>query len=200
MSYENETTLVLGHRGSGKTRWLSKNIESYKPFVLVDPLYDPSYKALKLHTIKSMDEAFKLFRDGKPERIYVSPDLVHFDYICGIVLATGDMTLIVDEVDQYQTSHYIPPNFKKILKIGRHHGINIIMIARRPKEINPLLRSQASRFIIFPLGGEDTRELSEHIGKHAYLINDLKTNPGVDSDYLDYNFSKRESTIKNLIY
>ena len=55
--YTNEIIAVFGHRGSGKTTWLMENIESFQPFLLVDPLYDPMFRVLGLYNITSMDEA-----------------------------------------------------------------------------------------------------------------------------------------------
>ncbi len=200
MRYQNHITCVLGHRGSGKSTWLYRNIDLYKPFVLVDPLSDPKFKALNLYQIKSMDEALKLFKDGKPERIYITPNLQDFDFFCGLVLAKRNITLIVDEVDNYCTNYFISPYFKRLVKYGRHRNVNLVMVARRPKEIHPLLRSQATRFIIFPLGGEDIREIASHIGKQAFLINKLQSVNNQDSDYLDFDYSNKEATIKNLKY
>lgn len=200
MSYDNETTLVLGHRGSGKSTWLAQHIEGYRPFILVDPLFDPKYEKLGLYKVASMPELLQLFKTGNPQRIYISPNPKAFDLLCGMVLARGNLTLVIDEVDQYQDNYDIPPYFRQILKIGRHKGVNVVMVARQPKEIHKFLRSQASRFIIFPLGGEDCRELEEHIGYEAKKVAMLKMQPGKGSEYLDYNFSTRESAIKNISF
>jgi hypothetical protein len=195
-----EVIAVFGHRGSGKTTWLIKNIDNYQPFVLVDPLYDPKFKTLNLYAIKSPDEALQLFQRGQPRRVYISPNLETFDFFCGLILAKGDMTLIVDEVDNYATSYFISSYFKKILKIGRHRNVSLITVSRRPKEMNPLIRSQAKRFIVFPLGGEDLKALESYLSKTIiHCASNLKSTNEY-SEYIDYNFQTREYTLEKIMY
>ncbi len=198
--YNNHITTVLGHRGSGKSTWLYRNIESFFPFVLVDPLYDPKYEKLNLYKIRTIPEALHLFKNGSPARIYISPDLPTFDFFCGLMLAKGNMTLVIDEVDHYSTNYFISKYFKKLVKYGRHRQVNLVMVARRPKEIHPLLRSQTTRFIIFPVSGEDIRELSSHIGDKAKLVETLQSVPNKYSQYLDYSYSSKTAEIKTLNY
>lgn len=195
-----EVIAVFGHRGSGKTTWLIKNIDFYQPFVLVDPLYDPKFKVLDLYVIKSPDEALQLFQYGQPQRIYISPNLETFDFFCGLILAKGNMTLVVDEVDNYSTSYFISPYFKKILKIGRHRNVSVITVSRRPKEMNPLIRSQAKRFIVFPMGGEDLKALESYLNKTIMRYAAELKSTDEYSEYIDYNFQTHEYTVEKIIY
>lgn len=197
MSYTNRIIAVFGHRGSGKSTWLMRHIEEYKPYVLVDPLYDPKFTSLNLYSITSLEEGKKLFETGNPQRIYISPNLPTFDYFCGLILAKRNMTLVVDEVDNYASSYFISKYFKKAIKYGRHRGVNIIAACRRPKEMNPLLRSQANRFIIFPMGGEDAKELTSHIRDIVPVVIDLKTGEGY-TEYIDYDFTSKKLSILKL--
>ncbi|MDD5069087.1 MAG: hypothetical protein PHN89_05845 [Candidatus Pacebacteria bacterium] len=196
----NHITVIFGHRGSGKTTFLFRNLESWKPFVLVDPLYDKKFETLNLHVLETVTDALELFKNGSPQRVYISPDLQTFDFFCGMCLAKRNITMVIDEIDNYATNYYISPMFKKVIKYGRHRGVNVVMVARRPKEMHPLIRSQASRFIIFPISGEDVREMSEHIGPAASrLITDLKIDDK-GADYIDYNFDARSYSVKRIEY
>lgn len=197
--YTNEIIAVFGHRGSGKTTWLMENIESFQPFLLVDPLYDPKFRVLGLYNITSMDEAFDLFKNGEPKRCYITPNLETFNIFCGLCLAKGNITLIVDEVDQFSTSQYMPPHFKEAIKMGRHVGVNIIAACRRPHEMNPLIRSQANRFIIFPMGGEDCKDLTSYIKEVMGLVMNLKSGDGW-TEYIDYDFRKKTANILTINY
>ena len=67
--YENEIIMVLGHRGSGKSTWLTKNLNSFKPFLLVDPLNDPRFIPLNLYRIETKEEAEKIIVVGNPYRL-----------------------------------------------------------------------------------------------------------------------------------
>lgn len=190
--HSNELVAVFGHRGSGKSTWLFEHIDEFKPFVLVDPLFDPKFKAMNLYTLTSCGQALQLFNDAQPQRIYISPNAETFDFFCALVLAKGNMTLIVDEIDNYCTSYYMPPYLKKIIKIGRHQNVNLIAVCRRPKEMNPLIRSQANRFVVFPLGGEDAYELRSYLPATILdkIVELRESNDG--AEYLEYNFKTKE--------
>jgi len=186
---DNHITLVLGHRGSGKSTWLFRNIESFRPFILIDPLFDPKYQQLGLYEIEDLEELGGFFRTGRPERVYISPNRTAFDLVCGLCLARGGITMVIDEVDNYATTHRIGDYFRQVLKYGRHRGVNLVMVARRAKEINPLLRSQATRFIIFPLGAEDAAELRTHIGDEAARTLGECRREDARTEYIDFGFS-----------
>lgn len=199
--YQNEVTAVYGHRGSGKSTWLFRNLESFKPFVLIDPLYDPKFASLNLYEITEIENLIDCFRNGRPERVYIAPgnDEI-FNLICLVVMAYGHITLVIDEVDQYATSYKLPDNLKKLVKYGRHREVNLVMVSRRPMEMNKLLRSQVNRFIIFPMSKEDIKELETHIGKEAEKINSLTSIPNKSSQYLEYQYGMQTAEIKNIKY
>ena len=197
--YQNQIVAVFGHRGSGKTTWILDNLKNFTPFLLVDPLYDPKFKNLDLYPITDLEQGFELFKVGEPRRCYISPNLATFDIFCGLCLAKGDITLIVDEVDQFCTSQYMTRHFKELVRIGRHRQVNLIAASRRPHEMNPLIRSQANRFIIFPMGGEDAKHLESYIKDILSLC--LQLHSGDDwSEYIDYDFRRKTARICRLSF
>lgn len=188
--------MILGQRGTGKTTYLFRNLDSYEPFVVVDPVFDPKFQNADLYHLKSVDESLKFFKYGNPRRIYISPNLVTFDFFCGVALARGNITLIVDEADHYATSYYISPNFKKVINIGRHRNVNVVAICRRPNNLSPIIRGQATRFVLFQMGGEDAKKLQSYVGSEvADKIPKLQTkyanNVPVASEYITYDFKRR---------
>lgn len=199
MLNNNEMIAVLGQRGTGKTTWMFRNLPS-TPFVIVDPVYDVKFKSIPLKRIETIEEGFNLFKNGSPQRIYISPNLQTFDFFCKMILAKGNMTLIVDEVDHYANQWYIPDGLKKIVNVGRHRNVNLWTIARRPKNTHPIIRAQANRFIIFQMGLEDAKTLESYIGKEASdKTVTLKTEAN-GSEYIDYNFKTRSYTINRIVY
>lgn len=199
-NYSNHVTTVLGHRGSGKSTWLSRNLDSYEPFILIDPLVDQRFQDMRVYRINDVSEGFRFFKEGNPRRVCISPNLQCFDFFCGVALAKRGMTVVIDEVDNYTTSYFVSPNFDKMLRYGRHRQTNIVMVARRPKDINKLLRSQTTRFIIFPLGYEESKELADQIGEAYKAIPNLKCRKDISTEYLDYDFHSHDYQIKTLYY
>jgi hypothetical protein len=198
--YTNHVTGVFGYRGSGKSTWLARNLETFRPFILVDPLYDPKFERFNLYKIESLEEGMDLFKNGNPQRVYISPNLEAFDFFCGLAMAKRGITLVIDEVDNYCNNYRISDQFRIALKYGRHRQVNIVVVARRPKEMNPLLRSQLTRFIIFPMGGEDIQEFRMLIGEHANKILELRKTENISSDYLDIDYNHQTCTIKKINY
>jgi hypothetical protein len=150
-----------------------------------------------------MEELRELFEKGNPRRVYISPNLRAFDHLCGLVLAKRNITLIVDEVDTFCdiTPRGIPSNFRKVVKYGRHRQVNYIVVCRRPMEMNRLIRTQANRFIIFPMAGEDAKDLSPYIGdKPAKAILALHSHLNEMTQYIDYNFQTRTYKIETIKY
>lgn len=174
-------------------------MENNVPFVFIDPLFDDKLFSARVYHLKTMDDAINIFKHGIPQRLYASPDLFTFDYLCGLVLAHGQLTLIIDEVDNFTTSQYLPMYFRRIVKYGRHRQIGLIAAARRPMEMNKLIRSQANRFVVFPMGGEDAKDLEEYIGSSwKDVLNLSSSNEG--SQYIEYIFSEKRLYRKELRY
>jgi len=98
-----------------------------------------------------------------------------FDFVCELAFAVEDVTFIVEEVDQFANPNQIPNPLKRMLKIGRHNGVSMIFVSRRPPEINRLITAQSRRFICFQmLEPNDVRYLKAVIGGIAEEIPKLE--------------------------
>jgi hypothetical protein len=95
-----------------------------------------------------------------------SDNALHFDAVCYALYFTGNITFIVDEIDFYCSPVNIPDNLMKLIRYGRHNGISIIVVSRRPADIPRLLTSQANIIISFKHHEpRDIAYLSEFIPK-----------------------------------
>ena len=76
-----------------------------------------------------------------------------FDFICRVAKAVGkdygDCLLVVDEVDFYVQPGYAPGPFSELVRIGRHWGVEMICMARRPASVWRNLTANADHLCVF---------------------------------------------------
>ena len=145
--------LILGKRGSGKSFRLRSLLESESRFLLYNTLGEPEYS--RFETVGSFPELVRALKtprtflrlnyiwDGRLERE------ADFEYVCQAAYETGKLTFAVDEVDTYCAPNFLPRHLDRIVSLGRHRDINFWCATRRPKEIPPLIRAQATRVVSF---------------------------------------------------
>lgn len=166
---DTEVITVLGQRGSGKSSWLKKNVPDIPRFILWDTLgeyIDPSF-----NQFDNLQELYSFVYDnqgGQFQAVYNSVNDKDFDGVCMIAGAVGDCTLIVEEVDTYATPNYCPSELLVLLKKGRHYGVSMVFVSRRPAEIHRMITAQSQRFILFRiLEPNDVRYLKSIVGESA---------------------------------
>ena len=109
--------------------------------------------------------------DGVMQIFYNSVDDEDFGFVCGLCESLEDLTFIIEEVDNYATPNFCPIELKRLLKYGRHNGLSMIFVSRRPAEINRLITSQSQRFICFTIiEPGDVRYLTSVIGPVAKVL------------------------------
>ncbi len=89
--------------------------------------------------------------------------------------------LIMDEADLFAPARGLSRPMRDAIARGRHWGLSIIYASRRPAEVNRLLTSQTTRFIVFRTRepgdlrylkafiGEDAAARAPTLPKYAYL-------------------------------
>ena len=177
---QTEIITVLGQRGSGKSSWVQKALPDIPRFIIWDTLGE--YNGYP--ESKTKQELFDYVWDhnaGVLQVIYNSIDDEDFGFVCGLCENLGDLTFIVEEVDNYATPNFMPIELKRLLKYGRHFGISMIFVSRRPAEINRLITSQSQRFICFTIiEPGDVRYLTSILGPVAKVLRTLKKLEFVD--------------------
>jgi len=147
----NEVILIFGKRGSGKTTLAKKLLLGKKRVVIFDTLRE--YKiGLVTDDVIVVFEFLSQHEFSQVCRISYSPEIEDkkaFGYVCDLVYSMKDLTLLVEEVDNYSTALITPESFSKIIRYGRHQNISLIAVARRTAEVPRLLTSQATDFYVF---------------------------------------------------
>lgn len=67
--------------------------------------------------------------------VQFSDELEGFDWACRTAYAAGDLMFVVDEVDFYIKAGFAPKPFSKLVRYGRHKGVAMMCISRRPPDL-----------------------------------------------------------------
>jgi energy-coupling factor transporter ATP-binding protein EcfA2 len=144
-----EVLVILGTRGSGKSSLAKSLLRSLPRVVIFDTCEE--YKAP--HVIRSGHpvELFRYLRKRKRYCVSYVPrePKREWPWVCRIAFALGDMMLCAEEVDQATSAGYSGPEFGNLLRRGRHRGVSVIGISRRPAEIPRELTANAYRIVAF---------------------------------------------------
>jgi DNA helicase HerA-like ATPase len=157
---------IFGSTGAGKT-YKTKQILKYcfkKPFVyrVTDDYDDLKVMRFRPDNIKdNLDIFIKMIMKNKGKI-----DVVVFDEADIYFPNNGTLTIIQ----------------KSFFDKHRHLGISIILISRRPQNINTLISEEAHFEIVFPIEGDNAKQKFNRISKgYGDLISSLK--------YGDYSFT-----------
>lgn len=179
---ETEVVTVLGQRGSGKSSWVKRALPEIPRFIVWDTLGEYT----QFDGVESVGELIEYVYpriDGVFQVVINSMIDDDLEQVCRVAGAVKNLHLIVEEVDTYATPGKAPYELKRLLKIGRHYGVSMIFVSRRPAEINRLITSQSQRFIMFRMFEPgDIRYLKSIIGPEAMELTELKP-----LHYLDWN-------------
>ncbi len=181
----NEIIFVSGQRGSGKSYWVKNFIKTLPRCFIYDSLgeYEGDQRFLNCDAIID----FLIQDELKPQfftAIFDPYNHEDFPYFCRIMLARGDMYVVIEEIDLFTSPLNTPPELMKLIKYGRHYGIQIIGISRRPAEVSRQFTAQSTRFVIF--GQREPRDLQYFrsvIGTQADQIPALDIGHHLDVDF-----------------
>lgn len=148
-----EVIAAFGKRGAGKTVFL-KEAGWYSPATLIFDTMDEFRGFRKFTSISSLFEFIKN-EESFHVRYVPPPDSDVTDDardIARLVLARGNMLLIIDEADRvFPNKLGLPSEVQSLITRGRHADIALIFASQRPSLVSRLATSQASRFVFFKL-------------------------------------------------
>ena len=153
--YQNQVTGIVGRKGSGKST-RARVLVKYAPRILAwDPMAD-FVDVLPDHFEGLCDELYEYFNEVSTRRLNtfacaVVPDDLEqeFEPVCQLALDYGPLLLVVEEAPLVCRANYLSPVFGKLVRTGRHHGIDVAWTAQRAGEVSRSLTSATDFFIFF---------------------------------------------------
>jgi len=176
---EGKQIMVCGQRGSGKTMWAKRITKDLFPRHLVfDTIFsvnEVDWKGFNRFCVEeplSGEELKKefddFFNDLNKENIKGRIHLIKNDKVIDLI--------DIDEVNMVAPSRETPPfSFKFLTNIGRHINLTVIMITRRPVQVNTDAVELADFLVLFSLSGKNDID----------FLNNIKTGLGDAVSELD---------------
>lgn len=132
----------MGASGSGKSTFVKRHIAASKPrrLLIWDPMVE--YTDANLTVCDTLGQVLEACAKRKTFRIVFRPHAndktraKQFDVFCGIALAAGNLTLVVEELRFVTRPSYAPTRWAQVSMQGRHHGLSVIGTSQRPASID----------------------------------------------------------------
>jgi len=175
MPRENEIILILGMKGSGKSTKAREVIREHRRKIWIDPMFEHSdgvivenfndlvkYVEPLRHTSYSV--ILRTTTDGEAEKLITlltrgQP---------GQSLLPG-ATVMIDELDKLCSPTSVPEGIRRLANYGRHFGVNVIGVSRRPKSIARDFTANADRIIIGKIQEPSDLKYIEEFTNHAFV-------------------------------
>ncbi len=137
---------VMGSSGSGKSTFVKRLLQANKPkrLMIWDPMVE--YTADVFTVCDTLGQVLEACcpksQSRKTFRIVFRPSpsdktrAKQFDVFCGIALAMGNLTLIVEELRFVTRPSYAPTRWAQVSMQGRHHGLSVVGTSQRPASID----------------------------------------------------------------
>ena len=151
---QNRIVGIVGRKGSGKSTRVATLLK-YAPRILAwDPMAD--HRDGLPDTLEGIDEdLYEYFDEASGRKTFAcayvpGPNLEReFEAICELVYDYGSMLLCVEEAPLVCRANFMPPAFGKIVRTGRHRGIDLLWTVQRASEVSRSLTSATDVFILF---------------------------------------------------
>lgn len=177
-----DVALVLGIRGSGKSRWTKANLCA-KParLVVFDPQGEygsptrslwplvPEVADLVPMSVERLAELVE--RNDLPERVAVRPESSRgthvgeaFEDLCDLAECLTERLVVVEEAGLVQ--RHASEALDYLATQSRHWRVPLALVAQRPVQLSPTVREQASVVVVHKLTRRSDLEiLADRIGE-----------------------------------
>lgn len=146
----NEIGVIFGRKGTGKTTLARALAAKCKRVIILDPLGDDYNNGAWIRTPEELVLFWNYVRNFSDFCLIVKPKndemiSVFWRFISQI----RNVWIICDEIDRECNAYGIRPELKDVLNYGRHRGLNLIGIARRPSQVHRDLTSQSDWKVVY---------------------------------------------------
>lgn len=154
--------VVTGAQGCGKSVWAKQYTASTARLLVFDPTrsYPVDYQWNESAGTDILQGKIRHFRIG-------IDDGDDIDTLCDLAYVAGDTTLLIEEAGVlFSRRQKLTPSMRRVIFMGRHRRVNLILLAQRAVSIPVDLRSQANRFVSFrQIEEQDVSAVCGIIGK-----------------------------------
>lgn len=176
MSKNNAAILALiGSTGSGKSLYLKGQLSKKKPprLLIWDPMreYGEFGRVFAGRLGPLVTDLSQAGRSGRfafvfqPDRSNVARFEQQFGLLCGLALAAGNLTLVIEELALVTRAGYAPPRWMEVVTAGRHRGLSVVGTTQRPALVDKTFFGNATVIRVGRLNAtSDKRAMSDALG------------------------------------
>lgn len=152
-SFQNRILGIVGRKGSGKSTYAAQVLRHCPRLFVFDVMRD--HASWLPNTLEGLDSAFEFFDWCHRQQTFAAgyvpgDDLpLEFDQICQLVYHYGRMCFAVEEVAFVSKPGWLPPAFGKLVRTGRHQGVDLLWTAQRASEVSRTLTSATDVWIFY---------------------------------------------------
>src|SRR5882672_3179938 len=190
--------ILLGTTGSGKTYKLREFLDEEDRCLCFDPGGDALLESWGVAVTNCRDAVHLATKTPRFRIRMLFNKAEQFNFMCDIAMRLGNVTVAIDELALFCTSHWMPDNLEKIIRLGRKErtelGINgrvsFIGTTQRPPDVHNFILSQAKDWYIFQM----------HLPQHVDYLR--KFVPGIEralnlkqGEFIRWTPQKRNSSL-----
>jgi hypothetical protein len=152
---QNRIVGVIGRKGSGKSTRFEELLETRDRIIIFDPMAEHDWTPNELAGPKPVERAQEFFAwaKRKPQWAanFVPGDDLEADLeeLSRMVYSQGDCAFGVEEISLVCTANQMPKKFGKLVRTGRHRGIDLYWTGLRASEVPRTLTSLTDEFHFF---------------------------------------------------
>ncbi|MGH9508032.1 MAG: hypothetical protein ACRD2F_02045 [Terriglobales bacterium] len=168
---QNAVLGLVGRKGSGKST-LGRRIAERLPRVFVfDPMGEHGWVA---NTFADADDADEFLRWAAARPTFSGRLVPQWDEaqafaeLAELVYEIGGMALMVEEAPMVCRAGHLPPEFARLVRLGRHRRVGLLWTAQRMAEVSRTLSAMTDGFGLFAsTEPRDLEETADRCGREA---------------------------------
>ena len=146
----NKIITVFGRKGTGKTTLVKNIVKISNRMMLIDPLNE--YNNGIVYYDKSL--VYDEIMNNERFRVVFRPlSKTDFEWFVDLAVAKGNVTLVIDEADQFTNISYMSKALYWVIHYGRHYDVSLILASRMPNRIRSDITAQADMILTFQQQG-----------------------------------------------
>lgn len=171
-----DCVLVMGRRGCGKS-YLAKNLQTIWPRkIIFDSLHEYSNESESVYSFHEFCDAIARLKSLSPDRftLIVNFDIeseasqAEFNQMLRLCYYFGNVLVVVEEIQNFSTTHMLPHWLKNCLLTGRHQNLGLMFTTQRPGELHKTVLSQCTHiFCGSIIEGNDLRYISSFLRQES---------------------------------
>jgi hypothetical protein len=152
---QNTIELIVGRKGSGKTTEARKRIVRADRRIIVDPMFEYEREGVIVEGFAALATYVRPLRHHRYAVVLQTVEAADVERTIELTTAGKPQapalpgaTVLLDEADRLCSARYISPGLHRLLNYGRHFGVSVLAVTRRPRSVHRDVTANADRIII----------------------------------------------------